>query len=118
MPPAVVVVELDLPQPVDLNAYRGDSWAQTFTFNRDGTPVDLTGATVACQAMRRLDRTTNTLQTTTGATPGQVTIAMPAAGPLDAGVYTYDVEVTAPGGSVQTWVGGRLKITPDVTNNP
>jgi hypothetical protein len=103
-----------LPATVDLEAYRGDSWSQTFHFMAAGKPLDLTGAIVACWA-RNSDRHVEHLEVTVDALNGAVTLAMPYGGILPGG-YAYDVEVTMPGGKVTTWVRGRLSVERDVTN--
>ena len=105
-----------LPVTVDLTAYRGDSWAQTFRFLEAGTPIDLAAATVAAQA-RKFDGEVVPLVAAKG-DPGEVTIGLPPGG-LDCGSWTYDVEVTFPDPdpSVTTWVRGTLTVSPDVTNS-
>lgn len=100
-----------LPATVDLDFYRGDTWAQSFRLSRDGLPLDLTGAAVACWARR--SEIVAQLQVTVGPDPGVVTIAD---GVLAAGPWRYDLEVTEAGGTVQTWVRGRLIVEEDVTH--
>ena len=103
-----------LPAHVDLTAYRGDTWSQTFRFKRDENPVDLSGATVEAEARSETGRVQLVAAVGTPA-EGEVTISLPA--DVEAGVYDYDVEVTDEG-FVQTWVKGRLAVNPDVTNEP
>ena len=102
-----------LPAAINLAAYRGDTWAQTFRFKYDTAPLDLTGATVAAQA-RDGSTTTSLVVTVTNPTGGEVQVALPA-GSLPAGSYSYDIEVTK-AGQVTTWVRGQLVLTRDVTN--
>jgi hypothetical protein len=102
-----------LPVTVNLSAYNGDSWSQTFVF-KDGDQVhDLTGATVASWA-RSSEETVHLVVTMDDPTSGEVTIGPPSGG-IDPGVYAYDVEVDDTNG-VLTWVKGQLSIVGDVTN--
>lgn len=102
-----------LPATYHLNAYRGDTWAQTFRFLHDGMLIDLATATVACWVRQRDQRTTLACEVSG---PGQVTIAMVVGAELDPGAYAYDVEVADADGSITTWVRGRLNVARDVTN--
>ena len=102
------------PAKVDLVAYRGDTWAQTFRFLQGGSPVDLISATVASWALSPSGEVVP-LVVTFGA-PGEVTISQPEGG-LTPEQWAYDVEVTN-AGVVKTWVRGRLGISADVTNAP
>jgi hypothetical protein len=102
----------DLPVTVNLRAYRGDTWAQTFRFIHDDVPIDLTDAAVASWA----ESPEGCWQLVAApADDGLVTISMPDP-PLDANPYSYDVEVTNPDGTITTWVRGRLTVEQDVTN--
>jgi hypothetical protein len=103
-----------LPTRVDLSAYRGDTWSQTFRFKHDTTPVDLTGATVAAWA-QPLYTGAVVFLTVTIRDPiaGEVQIALGPDG-LPAGSYTYDVQVTI-ATVVTTWVRGTLTVTADIT---
>jgi hypothetical protein len=103
-----------LPATHDLNAYRGDSWSQTFRLLRDATPVDLSGATVQAEA-RAVDGSRRPLSVVVDGPNGLVTIGFAATGQPGVGIHHYDVEVTD-AGVVTTWVAGRLCVTRDVTN--
>jgi hypothetical protein len=102
----------ELPVTYNLKAYRGDTWSQTFRFVYAGTPVDLTGATVACWAVAKDIPFALSCAT---AAEGMVTITMPDP-ELEPGAYSYDVEVIDVSGTVTTWVRGRLQVEQDVTN--
>ena len=104
---------MSLPAVVDLSAYRGDTWAQTFRFLIAGEPVPLDTATVAAEA-RKFDGEVVPLVVSKGE-PGEVTLGLPEDG-LDCGSWTYDLEVSD-GGAVTTWVRGTLTVAPDVTNS-
>lgn len=102
-----------LPATLDLSAYRGDSWSQELRLLRGPDPVDLTGAVVASAA--RFGNETPTALTVDVPTPanGVLVLRQPPAG-LQAGTYTYDVQVTQ-AGTVTTWVRGKFTIAQDVT---
>lgn len=102
-----------LPARVDLNAYHGDSWAQTFRFLHGTTPVDLTAATVESEARNGTDARTPLVVEITDAADGKITLKLPAA--LAHGRYSYDIEVTD-GAVVTTWIRGSLVVDRDVTN--
>ena len=102
-----------LPPKANLEAYEGDTWAQTFRFLDEGEPVDLTGATVAAQA-RSTTAVTYELAVTVGPGAGEVTIGF-SDEPLTRDIYDYDVEVDS-SGAVRTWVRGRMRVFHDVTD--
>lgn len=107
-----------LPVTVDLGAYHGDTWSQTFRLIRQGEPLDLTNVTAACWAIPTGLQTATAhveLQVAIDAAAGEVTISYPA-GHLDVGRWEYDLELTMPDGEVKTWVRGTLRVTQDVTN--
>jgi hypothetical protein len=103
-----------LPASVDLSAYRGDSWTQTFRLLEGTVPFDLTGATAASWAALN-GQPPIVLPTTIGPDPGTVKIALPTT--IAAGAYRYDLEITKTG-VVTTWIRGRLVVEQDVTNRP
>ena len=110
----------ELPATVNLTCYHGDTWSQTFRILEESVPVDLTGATLASWAVQQgycNGDGHSELQVTVDADPttGVFVLALPAGG-LDAGRYTYDVEVITPDTRVTTWIRGRLDVQGDITN--
>lgn len=107
-----------LPVRADLHAYRGDTWAQTFTLLDDpGTPHDLTGASVEAWMFSEQTREVEQLLVSTVDAAGSVSISFPANGDSPAaGSYRYDLEVTEIDGRVTTWVCGKITVRQDVTN--
>lgn len=99
---------MSLPARVDLDAYHGDTYVQTFLL-----PVDLTGATIAAEARNRAGDVTELSVEVTDAPTGRIDLGLPADFPY--GPYVYDIEVIA-GGEVRTWVRGNLRVERDVTN--
>jgi hypothetical protein len=102
-----------LPATVNLTAYRGDTWAQTFRLKQGDTPVDLSGATIDCWATSTNGSLVLTA-TITNPAAGEIQLTPPVNG-LPAGAYTYDVEIRQ-NGIVTTWVRGSLTVTADITN--
>lgn len=103
------------PATVNLIAYHGDTWTQTFRLKQDTTPVDLTGALVAAWAVTFTTGAVYELDATvTNPTGGELQIAIGVDG-LPANIYTYDVEVTQ-GSAVTTWIRGSLTVPADLTN--
>jgi hypothetical protein len=105
-----------LPATVNLTAYRGDSWQQTFRLlDSAGNPIDLIGSTVAAWAALNGDQAI-VLTTTIGPDPGLVTMKLPTT--ITVGAYRYDLEVSGLDATVKTWIRGRLVVEQDVTNRP
>lgn len=97
---------------------RGDDWSIPGTITRNGTAVDLTGATVTAQLRTRTESedATSFTVTVTAAANGEVTLSMAAAvtAELRPGRYVYDIEVD--GASVQTYGNAStLIVAGDVT---
>jgi hypothetical protein len=112
-----------LPAVYDLAYYHGDTNTQTFTFKQgDGTPVDLTGATVACWVADKTGAVVVQLDVTVDPDPttGTVTVTLTPGPPgppnPPAGHYRYDLEITDNTGAVTTWLQGRFDVTKDITN--
>jgi hypothetical protein len=108
------VTATPLPAVVNLTAYQGDTWSQTFRFKQDTVPLNLTGATVAAWAKPYSGPVVILTATITNAVGGEVQLS--ATAPLPTGGYQYDVEVTK-ASVVTTWVRGTLTVNADVTNH-
>src|SRR5262245_34330962 len=103
-----------LPGNADLQAYRGDSWSQTFTFRENNVLVNLTGATIAAWARDQSGAIFH-FNVANGGAAGTATLSFPVP-PFPPGTYRYDVEVTDSTGKISTWVRGNLRIEGDITN--
>ena len=106
----VTAAEDSLPATIDLDAYHGDTWSQTFRLLEGSTPYDLTGATVTASARNQAGATTALTVTTAGLDPGEVAIS----GTLAIGAYDYDIQVVDTNGT-NTWIRGELTVHGDVT---
>ena len=84
-----------------------------------GNALNLTGFSVASQMRKSYASTTSTAFTATinNAAGGGITIALPAAttNNLKAGMYVYDVEITASDSTVTRVIEGQIEVTPGVT---
>ena len=137
--PAVAVAE-DLTLPMNLDAMtidatgrtrldlnphrRGDTWSgiQAAVAGSEGTPIDLTSATITMSVKRsKSDRvalltwsTADDTITITDGPAGQFTV-QPRVVDLTGRSYVYDIQVVLADGTVQTVLHGCWAITDDVT---
>lgn len=84
----------------------GDDWVFTFTLTRDGTAVNVTGATVTCSIWRFADETEfdpdNSVTLTTAASGiVTLTIADDVSTTYKPGTHYGDVKVVYSGGTVE-----------------
>jgi hypothetical protein len=105
-----------------LQVIRGDTWNLSWKYeNGDGTPVDLTGASIIF-TMKRFhegdvivtDSTAEGVAVDLG--EGLISLTL---GPLItadlAGQYLYDLEITYPDGSVVTPLLDKISVLKDIT---
>lgn len=87
--------------------------------NQDGTPMNLTGYTVASQFRKSYQSSTATSFTASiyDATAGQVRLQLAAAtsSNVRAGRYLYDIELTSPLGEKARALEGLVILTPEIT---
>lgn len=87
--------------------------------NQNGTPINLTGFTVASQFRKSYQSSSFTAFTVTvhNAEQGKVKLQLPAATSslLQAGRYLYDVEITSPIGERKRALEGIIVLTPEIT---
>lgn len=105
--------------------YKGDYWnGATFTIERDGLPIDLTGVSVLMQF--RKDRKTGDLEREISTLNEGIVLPEPEQGVIivspfimnfEAGVYYYDIQVTYVGGAIKTYVNGRILVKQDISYN-
>jgi hypothetical protein len=102
----------ELPVTVNLDAYQGDSWFQTFRLLQDTTPVDLTGASVTSECRGPGTLVYDMPVQIGDPTTGQITLVLPDG--IRAGSYRYDVQVQK-AGTTTTWVSGHLEVASEIT---
>lgn len=104
---------------------QGADWFINFTYeDSNGTPINITNYTAALQLrslpsseIAALSLATGSGITITGAT-GLVAVHATATqtGAIDAGIYYYDLEITAPSTNVVTrLIQGQVSVLPQVT---
>lgn len=109
-------IEYDLP-----DAYKGDTYRRiAMTVTADGQPSDLSGG-VAKMALKKGNKQVLVLSSEDGQLnvqpSGQMGVVEVPKQIIDvpAGRYLYDIQVTFPDGSRQTYVRGTLTVISDVT---
>jgi hypothetical protein len=108
----------------DIVADQGATYSQVFTWkDSNGDPVSLVGWTGRMQVRSRVPSATTVLDLTTanggvtlGGAAGTVTVSVSAAdmADVDAGVYTYDIELVN-GSTVERLVMGTFTVRGEVT---
>lgn len=108
---------------LNFSTKRGDTFDEVlFELKKDGTAIDLTGATIKMQ-LRKAAGGPIFLEFTSVSSAG-ITITDASAGKfkinsviinLEANVYLYDIEITFASGEVRTWVSGQFTILNDIT---
>lgn len=108
---------------LNFSTKRGDTFDEVlFELKKDGTAIDLTGATIHMQ-LRKAAGGPVFLNFTSVGSEG-ITITDAAAGKfkinsviinLEANVYLYDIEITFASGEVRTWISGQFTILNDIT---
>jgi hypothetical protein len=98
----------------DIRVMKGDTWTVEGRLkDSEGTPIDLTGATILAQLRKSSTSATSTALDAeiTDAAGGIFTFGQEEA--ETGGVY--DVQITMSGGSVRTYLGGQILVTQDVS---
>jgi hypothetical protein len=108
---------------LNFSTKRGDTFAEVpFQINKDGLPLNLTGAIIHMQLRRspggtvylNLISTSNAGITITSELDGAFKINEMILN-LEPNVYLYDIEITFPSGEVKTWVSGQFTVINDIT---
>jgi hypothetical protein len=110
------------PGTYNITCPQGATWDKTFTVSVGGTALNLTGYTAAMQVRESADSTatlvslTNGSGITLGGTAGTigVTISSTASAAVDAGSYSYDLELNS-GSTITRLLEGSFNVTGNVT---
>lgn|SRR5262245_12974996 len=110
----------ELPVPLNLVLYTGDSFRMTLTLtNADGTATNLTGAQVLSQIRPEAASGTVSAAFHIGIQGNVITMDLiPSEIKSLAGAYVFDTQVTYSDGWVQTLVAGPVNFTQDVSRIP
>ena len=105
------------------NQFKGDTFGGVqFTLSRNGSPIDLTGASL--EMMLRLVKTVSPPALTLSTPSSGLTITDAVNGvftvdkqeiDIDAGDYFYDIELTEANGDINTYIAGQWVILQDTT---
>jgi len=103
---------------------KGDTFNEVaFEVKKNGTAINLTGATIRMQLRKQYEDVTAVLSLTSAASAG-ITITNAASGlfKINAQIinievfnYVYDIQFTLASGEVKTYVKGGFNVTPEVT---
>ena len=107
-----------------VKVFRGDTWRRAWVLKDDGgTPVDLSGATARLHVRDASGAKVAEASTADGrlvvtAAQGRVDMTVPAAAmQLAPGAYRFDLELTYPGGVVQTIEQSTLVVLEDMSRD-
>jgi len=99
---------------------KGDTFSgTTFQVNVDGTPLNITGATIKMMMKHKKKNVKKLLTSYSG-----ITISNPSSGEFkidrqiidtDPGEYVYDIEIELADGTVKTYIKGSWTIKQDIT---
>lgn len=113
------------PGRYNIKVYQGSTFSLAPQWKIDGTYVDVTGYTAAMSVKNSptstssiIDLTSANGRITVGTTNGKFTLALTATQTtaLTAGNYVYDLEVTAPNGTVTRLLEGGFIVYEGVTS--
>lgn len=103
---------------------KGDTFNEVaFEVKKNGTAINLTGATIRMQLRKEYEDVTPALSLTSAASAG-ITITNASSGlfKINAQIinievfnYVYDIQFTLSSGEVKTYVKGGFNVTPEVT---
>ena len=110
-------------QVYDITINQGATYQLVVTWNVSGSPVDLTGYTAALQARYNVDASTTFISLTSGSgltlggALGTITVDLTAAqtAALTCFYGVYDLELTAPDGTVTRLLQGTVTVSKEVT---
>ncbi len=113
------------PGRYNMKVYQGSTWTLAPQWKIDGTYVNVTGYTAVLTVKYSPSSETSIIvlstdngRIVTGTTDGKFTMTLSAAttAGLAAGNYVYDLEVTAPGGTVTRLLEGGFTVYEGVTS--
>jgi hypothetical protein len=109
------------PGKYDLDPYRGDSYEWWFRLWNDAAktePIDITGATAAAEIRNKPAGEQIAALECTVEAPNTVHVELaPDLWPAIPATGSWDLQVTFPDGTVNTYVAGRVVTTADVTGS-
>jgi hypothetical protein len=111
------------PKRFDIVIYQGDTFSFNLVLSNGGTPLDVTSWTGEAEIRKASDSTpgeTPNMTVAVGTTDGKITISLTdtqTAALINNTEYMYDVQLSD-GSNIRTFIGGKITVTEDVTENP
>ncbi len=111
------------PGNYNITLWQGADYDKTFTVTQNGTAINWSGYTAQMQVRESSDATspllslTNGSGITLGGTAGTITVAITNAqsSAINAGSFSYDLELTSSGGSITRLLQGSFNVVANVT---
>jgi hypothetical protein len=112
------------PGRYNITVYQGSTWVLEPQWKIGSSYVDVTGYTAAMDVRYAPSSTTSIIELTSsngriivGSTNGKFTLQLDnqETAALPAGSYVYDLEITAPDGTVTRLLEGGFNVSPEVT---
>lgn len=109
-----------IPKTANLQCYRGQTFRRMLTFRtKQGSTVDLTGATCKAQIRRALNakQLVAEFDCHVDGTAGTVTLSLesPVTAEIPPGDYVYDIKTTLASQDVKYFVSGKFSVSGRVT---
>lgn len=109
-----------LPKRYDLEIYRGDTLDEIISFKDiNGAGVNLAGFTALVEFKQLTSETivaTPTMTVNYASVNGNVRMFISDTSTIPEGQYRWDLQLTDPGGSRRTYIGGFVNVTGDVSD--
>ena len=93
--------------------YRGDTYSIKAKLTKDSTPIDFTAGQSTARFSYAKGGVYESIPGVNGTVDGFISFPFPA--DVNAGSYTYDIQVTDSNGEIRTYVKDVLEITNDIT---
>lgn len=111
------------PGNYNITVWQGADYDKTFTVTQNDTPINWSGYTAQMQVRESADATATLLSLTNGSgitlggTAGTILVAITNAqsSAIDAGPYSYDLELISNGGTITRLLQGSFTVVGNVT---
>ena len=96
-----------------ITRYKGDTYAIEAILTKGGTPLNFTAGNNTARFSFARGTIYENIAGINGTASGEIHFPFPA--DVSAGTYSYDIQVTANTGEIQTYIKNTLEIVNDVT---
>lgn len=108
-----------IPEPLDVTVYKGDTWEEQLQGAIGAVPIDHTGCTFLLQVRKKLGgEVLETLTELDGISIAGVDndiVSIKKVMDFEPGVWVWDIQITFPDGTVKTPRGGKFTLVNDVS---